>query len=395
MNRVFDFLFIVVSGIVINFMKIQMKKTFKYFGFSFLLMMVSGTLPVHAQILKQVSISGTLKNNIFNTASLYHVGKELLLKTSAPIGTDGKFLIKTDVEKTDFYKLQFDNNNAVWMILQPGEKVVFTSDTRDLVKYLEVTGSEQTYHVFKNQKMITANKNKIDSINMSYKEMATTNYDSLRKALTAETDKIKTNQDNVLKSFILKNPKSLAIMFLLEVLPVEANYDIYSKVDSTLFATHPDNFYVSNFHNQVNSNKATAIGVVAPDFTLPDTSGVNVSLSSFKGKFVLIDFWAAWCGPCRREMPNLVKLYSDFKMKNFEILGVSLDKTRENWVGAIRTEHMTWPQVSDLKFWQSEVAAMYSVKAIPYTVLVDKEGKIIAKNLRGEELYKKIESLLP
>ena len=133
---------------------------------------------------------------------------------------------------------------------------------------------------------------------------------------------------------------------------------------------------------------------VAPDFTLPDTNGVNMSLSSLKGKYVLIDFWAAWCGPCMREMPNVKKLYADFKDKGFEILGVSLDKTKPAWTNAIKNNNLTWKHVSDIKFWQSIVVPMYNISGIPYTVLLDKEGKIVAKNLRGEELYKKVESLL-
>lgn len=281
------------------------------------------------------------------------------------------------------------------MILQPGEKLVISIDANDFLNKLEIKGSENTAYIYRNQDLMIKNKKILDSIrNLSYAEMANPKYDSLSKVFSAEYQKVITNQDQTFTSFILKNPKSLAILFLLDALTVDENIDTYSKVDSSLFAAYPENFYVINFHNQITSSKKTAIGTLAPDFILPDTSGNNISLSSFRGKYVLIDFWASWCGPCRREMPNMVKLYQDFAAKNFEILGVSLDKTRDKWVDAINSDHLVWTQVSDLKYWQSEVTPIYNVKAIPYTVLLDKEGKIVAKNLRGEELYNKVESLL-
>jgi peroxiredoxin len=389
------FLFYSYTGYFLNYIKKQMKKTINLFWFSFLLLLILGDIPVYSQVKNQVNINGNIKNNTFSSASLYQIGKDALFISSSTIGSDNKFSFICDIAKTDLYKIQFDNNNFVMLILQPGEKVEITIDANDFLKQLVVNGSENTSDIYRNQNILLTTKTKLDSIsNLSYKEMANPKYDSLLKVYTASYANVKTDQDNTLKSFILKNPKSLAILFLLEALPIDANYDTYSMVDSTLFASYPDNFYVNNLHSQIVAGKATAIGVLAPDFILPDTSGRNISLSSFHGKYLLIDFWAAWCGPCRKEMPNMVKIYSDFKGKNFEILGVSLDKTRDKWVAAIRSEHMTWPQVSDLKFWQSEVAALYSVKAIPYTILLDKEGKIIVKNLRGEELYKKVESLL-
>lgn len=380
---------------ILNYIKIQMKIKTSLFRIVFLAAIVSGIIPVQAQVKKQVSIKGVVKNNTFKTASLFQVGKETLLISEAPIGADNKFSIVFESAKTDIYKLQFDNNNFVMMILQPGEKVDISIDAKDFLKQLVIKGSENTSDIYRNQNVLMAGKTKLDSISsLSYKEMSNPKYDSLLKVYTLSYENIKTTRDNELKAFMLEKPNSLAILFLLETLPVDANYDIYSKIDSSLFAAYPDNFYVLNLHNQIIAGKATAIGAVAPDFILQDTSGTNISLSSFLGKYVLIDFWAAWCGPCRKEMPNMVKLYADFKGKNFEILGISLDKTRDKWVGAIKSEHMTWPQVSDLKFWQSEVAAIYGVKAIPYTILLDKDGKIIAKNLRGEELYNKVESLL-
>jgi len=138
--------------------------------------------------------------------------------------------------------------------------------------------------------------------------------------------------------------------------------------------------------------KPIELGAVAPDFTQNDVNGNPVSLSSFRGKYVLIDFWASWCGPCRQENPNVVKAYNKFKSKNFTILGVSLDKAdaKDNWIAAIKTDSLTWTQVSDLNFWNNKVAILYAVQSIPHNFLIDPNGKIIAKDLRGSDLDAKL-----
>lgn len=138
----------------------------------------------------------------------------------------------------------------------------------------------------------------------------------------------------------------------------------------------------------------SASGGLAPDFTLPDPSGKSISLSSFRGKYVLVDFWASWCGPCRQENPNVVDAYQRFKDKNFTILGVSLDKSRDAWLEAIKNDRLDWTHVSDLKFWESMVVPLYQIEGIPFNVLLDPQGKIIASNLRGKQLSDKLEKIL-
>ncbi len=127
---------------------------------------------------------------------------------------------------------------------------------------------------------------------------------------------------------------------------------------------------------------------------MPDPSGKEVSISSFKGKFLLIDFWASWCGPCRMENPNVVKAYNEFKGKNFTILGVSLDKDKSSWKKAIMQDHLSWTHMSDLKYWNSQAVETFGFQGIPFNVLVDPTGKVIAESLRGEDLDTKLKQVL-
>jgi peroxiredoxin len=158
-------------------------------------------------------------------------------------------------------------------------------------------------------------------------------------------------------------------------------------------AVHPS-IYVGELKKIADKMRTTDVGSLAPDFTLPTPDGGTFTLSSTKGKYVMIDFWAAWCQPCRQENPNVVALYGKYKDKGFDVVGVSLDREKEAWVKAIADDKLVWHQVSELKFWQSEIAQKYGVTAIPCTFLLNKEGKIIAKNLRGEELANKLAELM-
>ena len=152
--------------------------------------------------------------------------------------------------------------------------------------------------------------------------------------------------------------------------------------------------YILQIESMIDRMEKVQVGSVAPDFTLPDVDGNPVSLSSFRGKYVLVDFWAAWCPDCRKENPNIVAAWDKYKDKNFAVLGVSLDRNRDQWLAAIEKDGLTWTQVSDLKYWNSDAAVLYCIRWIPMSFLIDPEGKIVSVGLEGEELHNKLEELL-
>ena len=161
-------------------------------------------------------------------------------------------------------------------------------------------------------------------------------------------------------------------------------------------AAYDNDATIAKIKSNVEKMKATAVGQKFTDFEMQTPDGKPVKLSDYagKGKVVLVDFWASWCGPCRREMPNLVEAYKQYKGKNFEIVGVSLDQDGEAWKKAIKDLGITWPQMSDLKYWDCEGARLYAVSSIPHTVLIDGEGTIIARGLHGEGLQEKLAETL-
>ncbi len=188
------------------------------------------------------------------------------------------------------------------------------------------------------------------------------------------------------KGFIRKNPKSVVSAMALQSMMTSLEGPELEQLFSGLDTAVQHSSFGEGIGSKIAAEKQTAIGQAAPDFTMNDTDGKPVSLSSFRGKYVLVDFWASWCGPCRQENPNVVKVYNDYKGKNFTILGVSLDKNKDAWLKAIEDDHLTWNHVSDLQYWDNSAAKLYGIQAIPANFLIDPEGKIIAKDLRGDDL---------
>ena len=265
----------------------------------------------------------------------------------------------------------------------------------DDIKNLEIKGSksQDALNAF-NDEMSSFN-NKLEDLYKQYKEAQKTDNKELMEQLDSTYYAIDAEKINFTKSYIGSNNKTFAAPYILYrelsySLEVEELDSLFKLLDPAL----SNSAYFKILDNKIKILYNVAIGKKAPNFTLNDTLGNPVSLSQFKGKYLLIDFWAAWCRPCRAENPNNVKLYADYKDKGFDILGVSFDNKREAWIKAIKKDGLSWTQVSDLKGWNCAAGKLYGVSAIPHTVLLDKNGVIIAKNLRGEKLRAKISELL-
>jgi len=227
--------------------------------------------------------------------------------------------------------------------------------------------------------------------------MQSGNEDGMKKA-QIDYEAMMGNQMVYTKNFIRDHPKSTVSPFVVYMQITQGQQATAHDIDTLVAFLDPaiqTSVYVTELKKMADKLRVTDVGILAPDFTLNTPEGAPLALSSLRGKIILLDFWASWCKPCRQENPNVVRIYNQYKDKGFDILGVSLDREKEAWLKAIADDQLTWHHVSDLKFWQSEAALKYNVQSIPFTLLLDKDGKIIGKNLRGDELAQKLAELLP
>lgn len=306
--------------------------------------------------------------------------------------TNGKFVFKGEVNFPEMYYLNFGSRKFHTNLFIENSKIVVEANY-DSLENLTITGSRSHAEFEQYQDEVLPFDNKIKDLYKQYEEASNDENKSLMTQIESTMEVLSIDKKNFVKNYVGNHKKSVVSPYILRrvaySLEVEELDSMVNILDTSLRAS----VYYKSMNSKVAALRNVAIGKSAPDFTLNDTTETPISLSSFKGKYLLVDFWASWCGDCRRENPNVVKLYEDYKDKGLEILGVSFDKKKDAWIKGIKDDGLTWPQVSDLKGWGSGAGKLYGVSSIPHTVLLDKDGVIIAKNLMGEELRKKIAEL--
>jgi peroxiredoxin len=311
---------------------------------------------------------------------------------SVRLNADSSFVLEIRNTEPGFYRLNFFNKQFVNLILNK-EDIDLKVDGHNQNGNAQVNGSTDTEHFNRVNAMMQSFQAKVTPLQNEYIQARNSNNE--RKMQEIENKFIAYQAENTrkIKAEIREMKHSIAALYAVNYLNAEEEFPFLDSLASELKIKMPNSKYAKKFVEQVNNMRALSIGQVAPDINLPDPNGNEVKLSSLRGNYVLIDFWAAWCKPCRVENPNVVKLYNQYNDKGFEVFGVSLDRKKQDWVEAIEKDGLHWTQVSDLEYFNSKAAALYQINAIPATFLLDKEGKIIGKNLRGKALEEKLKEI--
>lgn len=343
-----------------------------------------------------------LKGTIFNNPSRsIEIAQNLGVagfKTFHSIQTDekGSFSFSGELPVQDYYVLRLENGQFINLIFQGNDSIAVYGDGKQLFQFCNIVGSDPSVNMNEFLKYHQYYASKLDSAKNYLK-----NNPGQDQAVNASFRPVFEEFKGERQRFIAENPRSPALIAAVGTFNLEQEFPLYEQVVidlNTGFGVSPS---VQRMVAEYQQNKARmeeaqplSPGKIAPDFELPNPDGQLVKLSDYRGKVVLIDFWASWCGPCRQENPHVVAVYEKYKNQGFDILSVSLDRDRDKWLAAIEKDKLSWNgHVSDLLFWNSAAAQLYKVSSIPFTVLVDKDGRIIATKLRSFQLEQTLKSI--
>ena len=338
-------------------------------------------------------------------------GKNVIVD-SMVLPNNGKFNFNVEINNQGFYMLQLSNedpNNVILIILDTNikdNKLLVFADANTFTSTYDVKGSEEC-SILRNYIMYM---NDYGAKRMrAYNVFSDKSSDQAAKLKAKnEIELLDKQRLEFRNNFINSSYNKLAVVIVLGQLNINQDLEYFKKIEKGLAVSSPNSEFHISVRNQVKQaevqkqqelekarrSELTNIGSLAPELNFPNPEGKIITLESLRGNYVLIDFWASWCGPCRRENPSVVKLYNKYKDKGFTVYSVSLDKDKNRWIGAIKQDGLIWPNhVSDLKQWRSESVKLYGFSGIPYTVLIDKEGKIVAKKLRGQALEHKLQEI--